>query len=249
MFLKTFLICIVCVFIAISCEKKPTIRVALAASLLPPMEEVAQRFEAETGHQVDLIPAASGVLSTQILSGAPYDIFLSANKTYPDALRQAQKGIEAPKLLIRGKLAFWSADPIEPETIPSFLQTHKGRIAIADTSLAPYGVASVHYLRTQGLLDTLRGQLVFGENISQTNLMIASHAVTAGFSASSALFHPSLKDHGHWQVIEGQVVPQWALLLTATSSSKSFWTYLFSPQAKKVFEKFGYVEENDRMSG
>ena len=223
-----------------ACSTKPTIRVALAASLLPPLEEIALQFEQETGHQVNLIPAASGVLSTQIRSGAPFDLFLSANKAYPNAIWQAGYSTTVPTLLTHGRLTFWRQEKGKENDIPSYLRTLKGRIALADTALAPYGIAAIQFLRTHALLGSLQGQLVFGENISHTNLMIASGSVIAGFSASSAMHHTVLKGLGHWQVIDAHPIPQWALLLRDNTPNQAFWAYLFSDNAKSILQKYGY---------
>jgi molybdate transport system substrate-binding protein len=73
------------------------ITVAAAADLQFAMQDVAARFQKETGKTVTLIYGLSGNLFQQIQNGAPFDIFLSANLDYPRKLKAA--GLTEPKLL------------------------------------------------------------------------------------------------------------------------------------------------------
>ncbi len=67
-------------------QPREHLTVAVAANLSLAMEEVAQAFTARHGIEVDIVSASSGVLAAQVRRGAPFDLFLSANAKYPEAL-------------------------------------------------------------------------------------------------------------------------------------------------------------------
>src|SRR5688500_10407827 len=58
--------------------KPPALRVGAAISLRPALEEIAARFQQETGNAVELSFGSSGQIVGQIRSGAPIDVFISA---------------------------------------------------------------------------------------------------------------------------------------------------------------------------
>src|SRR5215467_11386254 len=60
--------------------------VAAAADLNPALKEVAEQFQKNTGVEVKLTFGASGNLFAQIENGAPFDLFFSADRGYPDRL-------------------------------------------------------------------------------------------------------------------------------------------------------------------
>ena len=70
-------------------QNKPDLILAVASSLRLPCEQILSAFETESGLDVGLVSASSGVLTAQIKQGAPFDVFLSANEAYPAALYAA----------------------------------------------------------------------------------------------------------------------------------------------------------------
>src|ERR1700747_319772 len=89
-------------------SEAPEITVAAAADLQFAMQDVAARFEKETGKRVRVIYGSSGNFFQQIQNGAPFDMFFSANRDYP-------KKLEAAGLILsetyyeyaRGKIVVW----------------------------------------------------------------------------------------------------------------------------------------------
>src|ERR1035441_7677082 len=65
------------------------ITVAAAADLSYALKDLAGRFESATGNKVTLSFGASGNLYSQIQSGAPFDLFFSADEDYPKKLSSA----------------------------------------------------------------------------------------------------------------------------------------------------------------
>ena len=69
-----------------SLAKADEVVVAVATNFLVPAREIAAEFEEDTGHTVVLVAGATGKLATQILLGAPFDIFLAADQARPELL-------------------------------------------------------------------------------------------------------------------------------------------------------------------
>ena len=88
--------------------QKSTVKVAVAANLLLPMQEVKKLYEEKYGSELILIPGSSGKLTAQIIHGAPYDIFLSADMKYPCQIFKEGHAVNEPKALVRGRMVFWS---------------------------------------------------------------------------------------------------------------------------------------------
>ena len=192
-----------------------TIKVACAASTYYAVKEIVALFESKSDIKVDLIFASSGKLTTQILEGAPYDIFISADAHYPEMLYRKGMSESAPKIYGKGKLVLWSTTGIVP-TLNVLKKNEIKTIAIANPRLAPYGLASIDVLKSQGLFDVLSEKIVYGESISQTNHFITSQAAEIGFTALSTVLSPQLKDVGLWSEIDSSLyrkVEQSAVLL------------------------------------
>src|ERR1700680_3715347 len=65
------------------------VTVAAAADLQFAMQDIAARFQKETGKTVKPIYGSSGNFFQQIQNGAPFDMFFSANLDYPKKLEAA----------------------------------------------------------------------------------------------------------------------------------------------------------------
>src|ERR1043166_5468633 len=85
-----------------------TVNVAAASDLSFALKEIIESFEHKTGNQVHLTLGSSGNFYAQILNGAPFDVFVSADMDYPRQLEM--KGYTVPGSLFTygiGGLAVW----------------------------------------------------------------------------------------------------------------------------------------------
>src|SRR5580692_1381936 len=148
------------------------ITVAAAADLQFAMQDVAGRFQKETGKTVKLIYGSSGSFFGQIQNGAPFDVFFSANLDYPKKLEAA--GLTEPGSYYqyaKGKIVIWVAKESRLDLssgIRVLLDPSIRKIAIANPQHAPYGQAAVAAMQKENVYDTVKDRLVLGENISQT---------------------------------------------------------------------------------
>src|ERR1035438_9155708 len=175
--------------------------VAAAADLNYALNELANRFEATSGVKVTLSFGASGNLYSQIQSGAPFDLFFSADEDYPKKLASAGLA-DAPSLRIYalGHLVLWvpNNSTFDPQKLQMELLTQPDvtRIAIANPQHAPYGRAAMSAIEHYGLKDKLSGKLVFGENVSQAAQFVQSGNAQVGLIAMSLAKTPVMESAG-----------------------------------------------------
>src|ERR1700674_1086193 len=141
-------------------KKEDSINVAAASDMSFAIQEMIGAFEHETGNQVHLTLGSSGNFYAQILNGAPFDVFLSADMDYPKQLEE--KGYAVPGSLFTyglGALALWvpkqSAIKLEKLGMQALLDASVKKIAIANPEHAPYGRAAVAAMQTAKVYDRL----------------------------------------------------------------------------------------------
>jgi len=215
--------------------------VAVAANFYRTVERITAAFEIETGDEIVLVQGSTGKLYAQIVNGAPYDIFLSADQARP--ARLFAEGLSgAPRTYAVGKLAYVFTKDSAPAL--DDLGTTPTRVALADPAIAPYGVAS------QQVLTRLRGETgwnkdaVFGENVGQTYGFVVTGNATAGFVALSQVF-------GKGDAIRFTAVPEdWYTAIrqdgvitnrgSDNAVAASFMDFLGSGRAFEIIRKDGY---------
>jgi molybdate transport system substrate-binding protein len=224
--------------------------VAVAANVKYAFDELAQEFRKETGIEARSVIGSSGKLTAQITSGAPYDVMLSADMEYPQALYGDKMAVTVPKAYANGVLVLWTQNRLDlGKGIQVLSDPSVRKIAIANPRLAPYGREALHALEYFGLRAAVEPRLVYGESIAQVNQYIDSKAADIGFTAKSVVLAPEMQGRGKWiEVPRGsyQPIAQGVVILqhgaeTQAESSRKFVAFLFSPQARAIFEKYGYV--------
>jgi len=228
-------------------EDETIIRMAVAANMQYAVKELADQFEKDTGYTCEVILGSSGKLFAQIKEGAPFDLFLSADLTYPDALYDIGLTHEPPKIYAYGALVLWTySSALRPSL--EVLQTDSVQhIALANPKTAPYGNAAIEVLDFYGLSTILQDKLVFGESIGQTNQFITSGAADIGFTSQSVVVSQAMNNKGVWIQINEKAytpMPQGVVLINRKKTKKrgaqAFYDYLFSGEGKDILQKFGY---------
>jgi molybdate transport system substrate-binding protein len=226
---------------------KPRLNIAVAANMQFAIQAISKAFTNKTGIACDLVISSSGKLTAQIKESAPYDLFISADMKYPAELFKTGFAVDQPKIYAYGKLVLWSMiNGIKPSfdilTNPEIIH-----IAIADPKTAPYGEAAIEALKHYGIYDSIKDKLVYGESISQTNQFIISKAAEVGFTAKSVVLSPEMKGKGEWINVDEasyEAIAQGVVIIKQKSSqrnnSEKFYNFLFSADAKKILEDFGY---------
>ncbi len=218
---------------------------AAASSLRDSMNVLVQQFEQDhPEHSVRVVYGSSGKLASQIMHGAPYDIFFSAHADYSD--RVAAAGLAGAPAVewAEGRLVLWH--PAHPELKPEDLASAAIRhIAIAQPRHAPYGKAAMEVLDRLAD-DRLQQRLVFGENVGHATQMVQSGAAEVGLIALSVVRGSALRGTSYTEINPNWYQPlKQTLMLTKQGAShpsaQRFLDYLQQREARDLFADFGYL--------
>lgn len=230
-----------------------TVAVAAAADLQFALADVKAAFvQAHPGVQVTATFGSSGNFYAQIVNGAPFDVFLSADESYPQKLVQAGLADAASAFRYsRGRLVLWvpkgSPVPLERLGMKALLDPTVKKVALANPRHAPYGRAAEAALAKLGLLEALRPRLVYGENISQTAQFVQSGAADAGLLALSLAKAPALAEAGRSVEVPLDAYPpleQGAVLLARArdnAAARAFCAFLRGPGGAAILRRYGFV--------
>ncbi len=242
------------VFHPLQAQTLPT--VAAAADLKFALEEVASRFEKETGHKLRLVFGSSGTLKTQILQGAPFHLFLSADEGFVFELADAGKTEDRGRGYALGRIGIMvpPGSPLKPDGELKDLAAalKDGRLqkfAIANPEHAPYGARAREALRHAGLWEAIQPRLVLGENISQAAQFATSGSTQGGIIALSLALAPAVAKTGSFQLIPAawhQPLKQRMVLVKgAPQAAKAFYGYLSTPVAQEILVRYGFAMPKD----
>jgi molybdate transport system substrate-binding protein len=201
------------------------ITVAAAADLQFAMQDVAARFQKETGETVKVIYGSSGNFFQQIQNGAPFDMFFSANLDYPKKLEAA--GLTEPGSYYqyaRGKVVIWVPNESKLDLssgMQVLLNPSIKKIAVANPQHAPYGQAAVAAMQKENIYEKVKDKFVLGENISQAASFVVSGSADVGIVALSLALSPNMKDKGRYAEVPPDEYPPIEQACVIVDSSKN----------------------------
>ncbi|MEC7596399.1 MAG: molybdate ABC transporter substrate-binding protein [Pseudomonadota bacterium] len=227
------------------------LRIAVSSNFYPALKEIVKSYAFYQNdslgqkHDVVLIPGSSGKHFAQIMNGAPFDIFFSADDVRPLLLEKNGKAINKSRhTYALGQLVLWS--PIDDliDKKASILQSKDFRfIAIANPKIAPYGEATKEALISMNLWKSLEQKLIRGENIAQTFQFVNSGNAKLGFISFSQIVNSSYEVNGsYWEVPKSLYEPieQQVVLLNESFLAEDFLSYLSSEESQNIISRFGY---------
>ena len=226
-----------------------TITVAAAANMKYAVTDIAKAFTKESGIDVKIITGASGKLTQQIMSGAPYDAFLSADVEFPAKLANGGFTTTPSQVYALGSLVLWSDTGIDlSRGVAIVADPLVKKIAIANPKTAPYGVEAINAMKYYKVSDKVDGKLIIAESISQVGAYVTTKAVDVGFMAKSILLSPEMKNVGKWVEIDDKAyntIDQAMVGLKNGSpenqiAAKKFLRFMSSPKAIAILKTNGY---------
>jgi molybdate transport system substrate-binding protein len=178
-----------------------TMRLAAAADLQPVLPPVLAQFEQRTGIHVEASYQSSATLATEIANGAPYDLFMAADLSFPQRVIAGGRGESAqPIPYARGALVLWTRNDsgVARLSLDGLRDASVHTIAIANPQHAPYGRAAQQTLDHTGLTAAVKSRLVVAENIAQTAQYAESGNAQVGFLSLTSASTPRLRAEGHF---------------------------------------------------
>jgi molybdate transport system substrate-binding protein len=244
-------ICLYCPTTASAAE----IKVAAASDLTFVFKDVIAGFEKQTGNTVRLTYGSSGNFFSQIQNGAPFDLFFSADVSFPRKLEAA--GLTEPGSIYeyaKGEIVIWVPNGSKLDLskgLTVLLDPSIRKIAIANPIHAPYGAAAVAALKRAGIYDQVQGKIVQGENISQAAQFVHSGNAEVGIVALSLALAPAMKSDGRYVVIPPKDYPpliQAAVILKSSrekDTAHQFLKYLKEPGTVALMQQYGIAVPED----
>ncbi len=225
---------------------------AAASDLKFAMDDICMTFEEiNPGIEIRVSYGSSGNFFAQIKQGAPFDIFFSADSSYPKFLEEEGLAVRGTRgLYAVGKIVLWIPKKSKlnfQKELKVILEPEVKRLAIANPKHAPYGRAAEEALRYYGLWDKVQDKLIYGENISQTAQFVQTGAADAGIIALSLAISPRMENEGDYWIIPAvsySRLEQAYIVLQRgkdKSSVKSFLEFVQGKNGKKILSRYGFV--------
>jgi len=194
---------------------------------------------------------SSGKFFEQISNGAPFDLFFSADASYPDQLEVLGKTGHPVKKYGLGRIVIWSKR-MDPNTdgMRSLTDKRIVKIAIANPEHAPYGRRAVEAMKKANVYDMVSDKLVFGENISQAAQFVTTGAADAGIVALSLALSPAMKTTGKYFLIPENIhlpLEQAMVILKkaeANADAKTFQDFVLGARGQSILTYFGFSKPN-----
>lgn len=227
-----------------------TVTVFAAASLKNSLDDVAALWKAKTGGEVKLSYAASMTLAKQIESGAPADIFFSADRDSMDYL--STRGVLAPQtradllgnalVVVAPRDSLQKQLPLNKSALEQAIGT--GRIAMGEPSSVPAGKYAKEAFTALGLWAVVEPHAAYAENVRGALMFVAREESPLGVVyATDAAAEQKVKvvatfpESSHPPIVYPLALTRAASGVTATK----FLEFLRGGEAGRVFKKYGFV--------
>ncbi|MFD5140591.1 molybdate ABC transporter substrate-binding protein [Streptomyces sp. NPDC058378] len=228
------------------------VKVAAASDLKFALDDVLKDFHKDNPNtKVEVSYGSSGNFATQLSNGAPFDVFLSADTSYPKKLEEAGLTVAGSQFdYAVGRLVVWADKGrkfgIEAEGLKKLTDPSIRKVAIANPEHAPYGKAAVAALKSAGVYEEVEPKLVMGDNIAQAAEFVTSGNADAGVIALSLSKAGPMKDKGDVAEVDLESYPrinQGGVIMKKASdaeAAKTFTAYLGSAKAHTVLKSYGF---------
>lgn len=253
--------CFIVALLSLGCQPRgqPPLRIAAAAGLLFALPELIAGFEetVDDAPPIDVIFGSSGNLVSQVRQRAPFDLFLSANRSYPEDLVRAGL-IDESELFpyAFGRLAIWARTDrgldVEGRGIAVLADPGIQRVAVANPQHAPYGVAALAAIAQAGLTETVVPRLVKGQNVAQAAQFVDSGSADVGLIALPLAMASAMQARGIYTRIPADahppmeqvgVVLPWARY---PDVAVAFREYMLSDAGRSILARYGFDLPDER---
>lgn len=234
------------------------ISIAAASDLKFAMDEIVVLYKkSNPTDEIDVIYGSSGKFFTQIKQNAPYDLYFSADSSYPSQL--SKEGLTAGEVTpyALGRIVLWAPRTkldASKMNLQNLVNPDIKHIAIANPKHAPYGKRAEEALKSVDVWDKVESKLVYGENISQTAQFVQTGNAEIGIIALSLALSSELSTQGnYWLIPETlhQPLAQGFVLTKRAENNalaKKFASYVKAQEARKVMSKYGFSLPDERTA-
>jgi len=251
---RRILLAAVAAFAAAFCAPRPAaaddVVVFAAASLKDALDAIAADWQKATGKHATISYAASSALAKQIESGAPADVFISADLDWMDYLDQKKLIAEGTRRNLLGNSLVLIA-PVDSKVdkvdvkpgFPLDKLLGGGKLAMADPNAVPAGKYGKAALTKLGAWDAVSGSVAAAENVRACLLLVARGEAPLGIVyKTDAGVDPKVRIVGTFPADSHPpiIYPIGVTAASKNPEAKAFSTYLGSADAQKQFDRFGF---------
>lgn len=240
---KLFLM--LCMALSISLQAQ-TVKVAAAANLRFILDEIKAKYAVVNPKATIVVNlGSSGALVQQITNGADFDLFMAADKLYPEKLK-AQGIVKGDvKTYAFGKLVIWSNTVDVSKGLDIITDNSVKRIAIAKPDVAPYGARAIECLKFYTLFDKVKDKIVYADNIAQAAQFAQTGNAEIGCIALALAMAPDMKGTYYELDTKSYKPVEQAMVLMKSwqgnPEAAKFMNFVLSAECKPIFEKYGFI--------
>jgi len=241
---KLLLLLLVAALVKINAQ---SITIAAAADLRYALDDITKLYN--INHQdvkIDLIYGSSGNLFQQISNQAPYDIFFSADISFPAKLDSLKLTSGKPILYAIGRIVLWSSTKDVSKGLDVLTSRDVKIISIANPVHAPYGTRAVESLKYYNIYDKIKDKIVKGDNVSQAAQFVLTGNAEVGIIALSLALSPQMTAKGKYFMIDEKSyakMEQAYVILKKSEKKKElldFVKFLETKKVKDILSKYGF---------
>jgi molybdate transport system substrate-binding protein len=223
------------------------LRVAAASDLRNVFPRLSERFEQTTGIKATASFGASGQLSAQIKQGAPFDIFLAANRPFVDDL--AAQGLlkaDSVRPYARGSLvlAVYRDVAEQVRSLEDLTKPAVKRIALANPETAPYGKAGKQALERAGLFRRLEPKIVLAESVAQAMIYAQKGDAEAALIGRAIAQAPEIRVVEIDANLYDPIIQALGILTHSNRSSgaRAFADFVLGEDGQRILAEYGLAQ-------
>lgn len=213
-----------------------SLNIAVASNFNSTFEKISLQYEKKEKIKINIISGSSGILFAQIVNGAPYDIFFSADRDRPKMLDL--RGLSRARgTYAYGRVVFW--ERVAPAQEQSLSQSNR-KLALARPEFAPYGKAALEILEN---FNHDLSNLAYGVNVNQVFAYIETGSINAGFISLSQALNKNISPINYLVISESlhsKIEQQFVITSNAKDWSEEFIDWVLSPAAQEIIINSGY---------
>jgi molybdate transport system substrate-binding protein len=238
--------------VAFSPQKKEKLTIAVAANLKSAMDSIVSIYKKEYPEiDIQVTYGSSGKFYEQIKNGAPFDLFFSADMSFPIKLKNNGLTISKVKMYGIGKIVLWSKKiQVNDLKLEALTEQNVKKIAIANPLTAPYGAKAIECLKRNKIYKKIKPKLVYGDNVAQAAQFATFGAVDIAIIALSEALSPAMKkERGRFYIIPQEnysPLEQGCVILKKAkgkNSASNFYEFISFQNSIDILEYYGYTEK------
>ena len=233
--------------LAFGCQDAPNrkVEVLAAASMADVLPEIAREFEARHGIEVELSFDSTSRVARQIESGAPADVFVSANVQWVDYLDEQNALKPSTRRVFAGNRLVWIEPAERPSGAKSLADAVKrkpDRLALADRAV-PAGAYAEQALRHEGYFAGLQPTVVRAPHVRAVVEWVARGEADAGICYRTDAIGRETIRTGFELPLESHDTIQYEAVVTSEAThghAHSFVRFLVSDYGQRVLQDHGF---------